>query len=81
MRGLETGTKAMTGKVEAGAALAPASLREVQRAADRAHAALKSVHLDYAPLNRPVCGLEQVTRVAAAGAATLFIACIAHMAD
>ncbi|AXS40953.1 hypothetical protein [Breoghania sp. L-A4] len=66
----------MVGKVEA-----RASLVEVQRACDRAHAALKTVRLDYAPMNRPVRGLEQVTRVAAAGAATLFIACLAHMAD
>lgn len=58
-----------------------ADLTEIQRAAERAHAALCGAKLHRRSASRPVRGLENVTRVAAGAAATLFVAAIAHMAD
>ena len=58
-----------------------ADLNEVQRAADRAHAALTRARLACPPTMRPVRGVENVTRIAAGAAATLFVAVAAHMVD
>lgn len=57
-----------------------ADLNEVQRVADRALAALSRARKAQPVPMRPVRGLEQVTRVAAGSAATLFVACIGQMA-
>ena len=57
-----------------------ADLADVQRAAERAYIALSRVRIDRAPLNRPVMGLEQITRIAAAAAAIIFVMFVAHMA-
>ncbi len=58
-----------------------ADLAEVQRAAGRAHAALTRARVACPSRMRPVRGLENVTRIAAGAAATLFVAVVVHMAN
>lgn len=62
-----------------GAAQVRADLAEIQAACDRAHAALLVARVAQVAPGRPVRGLEQVTRIAAAAAATLLIAVLVRM--